>query len=186
METDYYIKLNDHSTNYLCHGVPFELEFSIPPPVKYVFLHYKQTIPFQNYHKARVSKPGKLIFWNFYKYLLFLKICKPKDKVSLRPNYYFPYLTFYFVNSIFPLKFSKKRVLLKIDFINALYSNIKLTGLTPFISTKKTFPGTIKKINFNVDLPRFKIARNPLEVNKNYINSINYKFELNKKLIAYD
>ena len=186
-ESDFFIRINNRNTNYLNHGSHFSLDYSIPQKFKKSLIFYKQPISFQNYHKSRTAKPSTLVFWNVYRFFRFLHFTKNnKGSLNLIANYYFPNITIYFIERFFPLKYIKRSLELKIDFVNALHYNFNVSG-----SAIKVLPN-LPIPNFN---QRFEYKRTEIELRQEKLNLEIQKFNpkisnnhitINKKILQYE
>ena len=181
-----YIKINNASASYINHGTTFSFEYSFPETIKKVLIFYRQPIKFQNYHSARSSKPGSLVFWNFYKWIKFFRITKAKSSIRLVANYYFPEVKIYLVKSFWPLKLTKMIIPLKIDFVNSVHPIFTLGGNNKYASPKLKFPLTKFNIALNRDLRKFDILEQTLSITNLNPRIIGTKLETNKKKLRYD
>ena len=181
-----FIRINNSSPSYINHGTSFNLEYSFPDTVKKVLIYYRQPIKFQNYHKSRRAKPSTLVFWNSHKWIKFIRITKSKSTMNLVANYYFPEVKIYLIKSFLPLRLTKMRIPLKIDFLNAIHPLLILEHTNyNYVAPDLKFPRLNSKILFNRGLSEVQILEQPLTITHSNPKITGLKLELNKKIL-YD
>ncbi len=165
------ILMNGKIMDYLIHGQKCKLSFEFNDSR---YLLFYSRIPFMgSYHKARFFKPGKIGFWNFYKFFSNIQIQKNPSEIEFVANAYYPVIHFYIFKHYWSLKPKKMTINLNINFVNAqpldvqtennlmqLKNNSELEILHQTIRTKKS---TLK---INIENPSIV----NLPINLNYKN----------------
>ena len=168
------ILMNGKVMDYLIHGQKCKLSVDLNH-CKYLLFYSR--IPFMgSYHKARFFKPGKIGFWNFYKFFSNIQIGNNPSEIEFVANAYYPIIHFYVFKHYWSLKPKKIIINLNINFVNAqpmdvqtennsmqLKNNTQIEILQQTIRTKKSIlkieieNPTILNLPINLNYKNFEI-----------------------------